>query len=134
MVTQMVNRYLLDTYTLLWYWTEPTNLSETAIEILTDDDNEIYVSSASVWEMATKHRKGKLGQASEILKNFAELIEKSDFQPLSVNWQHAKLSGEYALEHADPFDRMLVAQAQIEDLTLISCDTEIQAFPINTIW
>ncbi|MDI4483924.1 PIN domain-containing protein [Moraxella lacunata] len=63
----MVKRYLLDTHILLWYYTEPEKLSKTAIDILTNDDNQIYVSSASVWEMATKHRKGKLGKAQKIL-------------------------------------------------------------------
>lgn len=130
----MKQRYLLDTHTLLWYWTEPENLSKTATLILTDENSEIYVSSASVWEMATKHRKGKLGKAKKVLDNFEQLLTDSDFKPLSVNWQHAKLSGEYALNHADPFDRMLVAQSQIENLSLISCDNEIKAFPIQMIW
>ncbi|AWY21028.1 hypothetical protein B0182_05210 [Moraxella bovis] len=130
----MVKRYLLDTHTLLWYYTEPEKLSRTAIDILTNDDNQIYVSSASVWKMATKHRKGKLGKAQKILENFEELMIDADFKPLSVNWRHAKLSGEYALKHSDPFDRMLSAQAQIENLTLISCDNEIMAFPIDVIW
>lgn len=130
----MVTGYLLDTHALLWYWTEPERLSKRVIDILLDDNNDIYVSSASVWEMATKHRKGKLGQANIILQNFAKLVSDSDFKTLSINWQHAKLSGEYALNHADPFDRMLVAQAQIENLQLISCDKEIQNFPILLIW
>ena len=130
----MVIGYLLDTHALLWYWTEPERLSKRVIDILLDDNNDIYVSSASVWEMATKHRKGKLGQANIILQNFAKLVSDSDFKTLSINWQHAKLSGEYALNHADPFDRMLVAQAQIENLQLISCDKEIQNFPILLIW
>lgn len=116
------------------FWTEPEKLSEKATQILIDDHQQIYVSSASVWEMATKHRKGKLGKAKIILENFADLVEKSDFKILSVEWQHAKLSGEYALEHADPFDRILVAQAQIEKLQLISCDEQMQYFPIDVIW
>lgn len=99
-----------------------------------NDDNNIYISSASVWELATKHRKGKLGKAEVILKNFEQLITDSDFKTLSVNWQHAKLSGEYALTHADPFDRMLAAQAQIENLQLISCDEQLHHFPISIIW
>ncbi|WP_394261280.1 type II toxin-antitoxin system VapC family toxin [Moraxella boevrei] len=130
----MTKRYLLDTHTLLWYYTEPKSLSKKAIQILSDDDNEIFVSSASVWEMATKHRKGKLGKAEKVLANFERLISDCDFKHLPVNWQHAKLSGEYMLKHSDPFDRMLSAQAQIENLTLISCDNEIMAFPIDVIW
>lgn len=130
----MTKRYLLDTHTLLWYYTEPTSLSKKATKILINDDNQIFVSSASVWEMATKHRKGKLGKAEKVLANFERLIDDCDFKHLPVNWQHAKLSGEYALKHSDPFDRMLSAQAQIENLTLISCDNEIMAFPIDVIW
>lgn len=85
--------------------------------------------------MATKHRKGKLGKAEKVLANFERLIGDCDFKHLpAVNWQHAKLLGEYALKHSDPFDRMLSAQAQIENLTLISCDNEIMAFPIDVIW
>lgn len=85
-------------------------------------------------KMATKHRKGKLGKASVILVNFATLMQKSDLNTLPIHWQHAKLSGEYALQHADPFDRILVAQAQIEQLSLISCDNAICAFGIDVIW
>lgn len=84
--------------------------------------------------MATKHRKGKLGKAEKVLVDFEKLINGCDFKHLSVNWKHAKLSGEYALKHADPFDRMLAAQAQIENLILISCDNEMASFPINIIW
>ncbi|WFF39065.1 type II toxin-antitoxin system VapC family toxin [Moraxella nasibovis] len=134
MVIKMSAGYLLDTHTLLWYYTEPARLSKKAAQILTDDDNEIFVSSASVWEMATKHRKGKLGKAEKVLANFETLIKDCDFKHLPVTWRHAKLSGEYALKHADPFDRMLAAQAQLENLVLVSCDDELTAFPIDIIW
>lgn len=66
--------------------------------------------------MATKHRKGKLGKAEKVLANFERLIDDCDFKHSPVNWQYAKLSGEYALKHSDPFDRMLSAQAQIEKI------------------
>lgn len=130
----MVEQYLLDTHALIWWWTDPSRLSAQAYDVIADGKNTIFVSSASVWEMATKHRKGKLGQASQILHRFPELIDKNDFKLLTINWQHAKQSGQFTQTHADPFDRMLVAQSQIEQMPLISCDEMVKQFPVTVLW
>lgn len=130
----MVNRFLLDTHTALWWWTEPEQLSQTVFDILSSKQNQLFVSSASVWEMATKHRKGKLGKAEKVLQEFARVMQISGFEHLPVTWQHAKLSGEYPFDHADPFDRMIVAQSQLEDLVLLTKDGDLNVFPVKILW
>lgn len=130
----VANCYLLDTHTLIWWWTEPNQLSHTVLDIISNDKNNIVVSAASVWEMATKHRKGKLGQASQILQEFSSLVTINQFSLLSVTWQNAKRSGEFKQVHADPFDRMLAAQAQIENMCLLSCDEALSSFDVNILW
>lgn len=130
----MVNSYLIDTHAALWWWTEPENLSRTVFDILADKNNQIFVSSASVWEMATKHRKGKLGKAEKVLQEFAQVMQISEFNHLPVTWQHAKLSGEFEFTHADPFDRMIAAQAYLEGFVLLTKDSELGIFPAKIIW
>ncbi len=130
----MVKKYLLDTHALIWWWIEPNKLSKFAMQAISNPTNVIYVSSASIWEIATKHRKGKLNDVDDILQNFAKLIKDDDFNTLAITWQHAKLSGELAHSHNDPFDRMLVAQSQLENLTLISCDAVMKDFDIKLLW
>ncbi len=127
-------KYLLDTHALIWWWIEPNKLSKQAIQVISNTDNIIHVSSASMWEMATKHRKGKLSDVDDILSNFETLINEDDFKPLPISWQHARLSGQLPHSHNDPFDRMLVAQAQMENLTLISCDGVMQHFDVKLLW
>ncbi|WP_227430810.1 type II toxin-antitoxin system VapC family toxin [Psychrobacter sp. I-STPA6b] len=126
--------YLLDTHALIWWWTNPQKLSTQAFDIISNPRNIIFVSSASIWEMATKHRKGKLGEAQLILDKFSSLMLINNFKHMPINWQHAKLSGELPHSHSDPFDRMLVAQAKLENLALISCDGALADFDITLCW
>lgn len=130
----MVNRYLLDTHALLWWWTDTKKLSSNAYEAISNPDNLIFISSATVWEIATKHRKGKLGEAKEVLEYFSALIQENDFKILPIEWQHAKLAGQFTQIHQDPFDRMLVAQSILNDLILVSCDSALNEFPVNLYW
>lgn len=126
--------YLLDTHTLIWWWTKPDALSKYAHELISDPYNNIHISAASVWEMATKHRKGKLGSIGEALADFQNMINTDSFYLLNISCQHAMVAGQYSSTHRDPFDRMLCAQAQTEQIGLISCDSKLSGFPIHLVW
>ena len=120
-------KLLLDTHALLWWWTDDPQLSGAAREAIADEGNTVLVSAASVWEISTKFRLGKLAIAGPALKQFQALIEADGFEHLSITWQHSLLAGSYRQEHRDPFDRMLAAQGRkswswfISYLTLMGC-------------
>ena len=127
-------RYLLDTHTLLWWWTDDHQLSDHARELISDERTEIYVSAASAWEIATKHRLGKLSEISDAMPRFNELVQADGFTHLPVSYLHALKSGGYPQPHRDPFDRMLAAQSELELMPLISCDKALSGFDIQIIW
>ena len=126
--------YLLDTHALLWWWTDDPQLSLVARACIQNEANTILVSAASAWEIATKHRLGKLSLAGEAVARFNELVELDAFQHLPVTYLHALRAGGQAAEHRDPFDRMLAAQSELEGVPLISCDTAVTAFRVQTVW
>lgn len=127
-------KYLLDTHALLWWWTDDPQLSPQALACIQDEANTILVSAASAWEIATKHRLGKLALAGEAVARFNELVELDAFQHLPVSYLHALQAGALAADHRDPFDRMLAAQSELEGAPLISCDPAFAAFRVQTLW
>lgn len=115
---------LLDTHIVLWWDSEDTQLGEVARSMIADPRNRIFVSSASIWEISIKRAKGKLqftGQPSIV-------IDRNRFTPLDISPEHAELAGFLEWSHADPFDRMLVAQAKSAGMTLVHADNVIQAY------
>ncbi len=124
---------LLDTHIFLWWLFDDSRLPGEIRGEIENLDNQIFVSSASVWEIATKFRLGKLPEAASVAKNVTKWIEKAGFQPLSVSPEHAQLAGDWQMSHRDPFDRMLAAQAQIEEMALATVDKMLQQFPIEII-
>jgi PIN domain nuclease of toxin-antitoxin system len=127
-------KLILDTHALIWWWNGDERLSERARGAISNDANSVFVSAASAWEMATKHRLGKLPDVASALPKFGELILSDGFAQLAVHWHHSLLAGQYAQRHSDPFDRMLAAQAQIESAMLVTRDAELKAFGIETYW
>jgi PIN domain nuclease of toxin-antitoxin system len=127
-------KLLLDTHALLWWFTDAPELSVKAREAIADERNRILVSAASAWELATKHRLGKLEQAAEALFRFNELVAADGFEHLPVSYLHAIKAGSYTSEHRDPFDRMLAAQSGIEAATLVTCDQAFQGFGLKVLW
>ena len=127
-------RLLLDTHALLWWWTNDKQLSSTARESIAEERNTVLVSAASVWEISTKFRLGKLAIAASALKQFHQLIEADGFEHLPVTWQHSLLAGGYLHERRDPFDRMLAAQSEIENARLVTCDAAFDAFNTQVLW
>lgn len=127
-------KLLLDTHALLWWWTDDERLSATARGAMQNPAHVVLVSAASVWEMATKHRLGKLKIAAQALPRLDELVRADGFQHLSVRHDHAMRAGSYAAAHRDPFDRMLAAQGDIEGATLVTLDPAFVMFDTRTLW
>lgn len=127
-------RLLLDTHVLLWWFTDDAQLSATAREVIADEANEIFVSAASAWEIATKQRIGKLALLPDATTRFGELVAADGFIHLPVNYLHSLRAGSYATEHRDPFDRMLAAQSEQENLVLLTCDRAFAVFACKTLW
>lgn len=126
--------YLLDTHTLLWWLFDDQELSRSARSIVEDRENVVFVSSASAWEIATKHRLGRLTAADQLVQDLDGWIAKAGFEELPITLRHAARAGRFPQDHRDPFDRMLAAQSLIEDLTLISLDQALDQFGVARIW
>jgi PIN domain nuclease of toxin-antitoxin system len=127
-------RVLLDTHALLWWWSGDARLPAAARGVIADEANEIYVSAASVWEIATKHRIGKLPEANRMLPGIDRHISRSRFAELPISFSHAELAGSMTSDHRDPFDRMLIAQTKLEAMPLVSGDHVFSAFGVPIIW
>lgn len=127
-------RCLLDTHTLLWWLFDDPRLSQTVRGILTDPSNAAFVSSASAWEIATKHRLGKLDSAAPLVQDMAGWIVRAGFVELPVTIAHAQRAGNWPQQHRDPFDRMLAAQSVIEELPVLSRDRALAQFGVLPVW
>ena len=127
-------RLLLDTHALLWWWKDDPRLSKRAAAAIAYEANTVLVSAASAWEIATKHRIGKLPGVENALSGFNELITADGFSHLAVAHNHAIKAGGFEAEHRDPFDRMLAAQAIIEGAVLVSDDAAMKLFRVKCFW
>jgi len=127
-------RLLLDTHALLWWFVDDLRLSAAARAAILEPSHEVWVSAASAWEIATKHRLGKLPEAEGAAVRFRELVAADGFGLLAMSTDHALRAGAWAVLHKDPFDRMLAAQAELDDLTLVTLDDAFRLFPVRTLW
>jgi PIN domain nuclease of toxin-antitoxin system len=127
-------RFLLDTHTLLWSCSGDPSLSSRARRLIEDGGNEIFVSAASAWEIATKVRLGKLPTGELLVADLENYMSHLGFDGLPISISHALRAGNLPGEHRDPFDRMLIAQAQSESLPIISNDRIFDVFHIQRIW
>jgi PIN domain nuclease of toxin-antitoxin system len=121
---------LLDTHALLWSVGEEDRLSPRAHDVLSAGVVPAYVSVASVWEIAIKRASGKLRVPGSLLEKIAD----ASFIELRITFEHGLLAGALPPHHRDPFDRMLVAQAQSEGLTLVTNDERIAAYDVPVLW
>jgi len=127
-------RFLADTHVILWAGLEPERISRPAAGILADSSNEVLVSAASAWEIATKVRLGKLPGAEMLERNFMDSVQEAGYTLLSVSVAHALRAGRLVGDHGDPFDRMIAAQALAEDIPILSADAKLDAFGVRRIW
>jgi len=126
--------YLLDTHVLLWWLFDDPKLSDPARDVIRAPENRILVSSASGWEIATKSRLGKLPHAGDITDNLPSLLQKARFTILPITMVHALAAGALPGPHRDPFDRMLIAQGQIEQIPIVTSDRAFKKYPVELIW
>ncbi len=127
-------RALLDTHALLWWLSDDSALSRASRKIIADTKNTLVVSAASAWEIATKVRLGKLPTAASLAADFTGNLDRERFQLLSISVEHALRAGLLPGSHRDPFDRMLIAQAQAENLPIVSKEKLFDAYGLRRIW
>lgn len=125
----MTQRLLLDSHTLLWLLDGSRTLRADTLQAITDVNNDVLVSVVTVWELAIKRESGRL-QAPE---NLESAVYAQGYTSLPVTFRHAELAARLPLNHRDPFDRMLVAQAQTEGLVLVTDDSQISSYDVTTM-
>lgn len=124
---------LLDTHAALWWWRASPLLTATARHAI-EDATTIYVSAASAYEVANKHRLGKLEVIGNPATKYPALMTEHGFVELGINGLHALRAGRLAGDHRDPFDRLIAAQALEDGLVVITCDPQIAAFGCKVLW
>ena len=127
-------KYLLDTHALLWWLWDDSQLSSLARKVIADPTHEILVSSASAWEISTKHRLGRLPEAGDVATRLPYYIRKAKFSVLPISLEHALAAGALPGPHKDPFDRMLIAKAQLEKLPVVTIDPVFREYGVIVIW
>jgi PIN domain nuclease of toxin-antitoxin system len=126
--------YLLDTCALLWWMSDPSKLGSRARRLIGDRRQRIFVSAASVWEIAIKRRKGRLTGVDEYLTRHTELHQEWGFIALVIETTDAAAAGGMAISHDDPFDRVLMAQAHRMDARILTCDESIRSHFDRCLW
>ena len=125
---------LLDTHAFLWWLSGDDQLSAAARSAIADEGNGIFISSASAWEITTKHRIGKLPGVAAIVADLEGAIVDQGFIGLPISLRHGQVAGALPGTHRDPFDRMLIAQAMLENLVLVSNEQPFDAYGVGRLW
>ena len=125
--------YLLDTHILLWWLFNDPKLDTQCRDIIHNPKNRLFVSSSSAWEIATKYRIGKLPEAKQLIEEYAQILSQAKFIELSITSAHALRAGNLPIPHRDPFDRMIMAQAELEGLPVLTYDKAFQTGLIQII-
>ena len=127
-------RLLLDTHALLWWLAGDEALPAAARTSIADERIDVFVSAASAWEISTKHRLGKLPGAGAIVADLDATIAGQGFVGLPISLRHGQAAGGLPGPHRDPFDRMLIAQAMLEDLVLVSNEQAFDVYGVRRVW
>ncbi len=125
---------LLDSHVFLWWVEDDKKLSKQAKNLISDKDNACYISGATAWELAIKASQGKLKLETSVSSYILRHIQISAFTWLDIKLSHIDYAERLPYFHKDPFDRLLVAQAQAEKLAIISADTMLDAYEIERLW
>jgi PIN domain nuclease of toxin-antitoxin system len=127
-------RLLLDTHAFLWWLAGEAALTRRARTAISADDAEVFVSAVTAWEIATKFRLGKLPEAAPVAENIAAAVAGEGFGQLALSMSHAQRAGSLGGFHRDPFDRMLIAQAMLDDLVLVSNERVFDRYAVKRLW
>ena len=125
---------LLDTHVALWWLKGDDRIPRYTQEVVAHPDTEAFVSAATIWEIAIKSKLGKLPSAAAAVESMPACFTGFGFRLLDINAAHAKRAGSLPLHHRDPFDRMLIAQAMIESLSLVSGDAALMPYGVDLEW
>ena len=124
---------LLDSHAFVWWLLDDKRLSPSAFSAI-EQDPEVFLSAVTAWEIAGKVRTGKWPEAEILSERLFDTISQYQLRPLPISLEHARLAGSLPSIHRDPFDRMLAAQAIVEDMPLITADPAFQNFEVQVVW
>jgi PIN domain nuclease of toxin-antitoxin system len=127
-------RFLLDTHALIWFVAGSENLPVAVRGVIEDERNDVHVSAVSAMEVTTKFRLGKLPSAALLAGDFERVITERGFLPLPITVGHAQRAGAMPISHKDPFDRLLIAQALVEDMLLVSNEALFDGYGVGRLW
>ncbi|HLX86382.1 MAG TPA: type II toxin-antitoxin system VapC family toxin [Terriglobales bacterium] len=127
-------RLLLDTHSLLWWYSADPELPASSRKLIAQSDSNVFVSAASAWEIATKFRSGKLATAAELVQDFEGYLTGERFVSLPVSAEHGVRAGSFPGPLRDPFDRMLIAQALVENLFIVSNEKVFDQYGVRRMW
>ena len=126
--------YLLDTHTAFWWWTGLRRVGSEARDVLEKSGHPIWVSAAAAFEIGLKWQQGKLPELGDPRISYGPLMAQNGFIELAITTAHAMLAGTFDNHHRDPFDRLIAAQALIEELTVVTRDPQIASFGCRVLW
>lgn len=127
-------RYLLDAHTFMWWDSDSSQLSSNVHDIISDRGNDIYLSVVSVWEITIKNQIGKLPLKGDLKQIVQSQVSANGFNILPISLTHTLKVGELALHHHDPFDRLLISQALVEEMTILSKDAIFKQYEAQVLW
>jgi PIN domain nuclease of toxin-antitoxin system len=127
-------RVLIDTHAFLWWDLDDARLSSRADDVMRDGKNQVLVSAGSIWEVAIKASKGRLALPSDVGTYVTDRMRRYRWTPLPIEASHAVQAASLPPIHGDPFDRVLVAQAQLESIPIVTTDPAITRYDVETIW
>lgn len=127
-------RLLLDTHTFIWYATDNSRLSTIARSLINNGENDIFLSTASIWEMAIKHSIGRLSFSLPFMEFIKQQLSVSNIGILEINLDQIEIVASLPLHHRDPFDRLIIAQAIAEQIPILSVDSVFDNYAIARLW
>jgi PIN domain nuclease of toxin-antitoxin system len=127
-------KFVLDTHTFIWYVTNDSKLSSTAQELINNGNNEVLLSIASIWEMAIKQSIGKLNFELPFELFITRQLAVNNFDFLNIRIDHLNVVANLSLHHRDPFDRLIIAQAMVEQIPIVGVDKVFDSYSVRRLW
>lgn len=127
-------KVLIDTHVFIWYVQNSEKLIDSATRLINDSRNEILFSTASIWEMAIKQSTGKLNLSTPYASFIKDQMRLNDIDLLPITIEHLEIIASLPFHHRDPFDRLLISQVLVENISILSIDVAFDAYPVKRIW